>query len=504
MEEIFKQLPLHDRLVCKRVRKHWYRILMERSTFSADRNIHLNLQGDKLCLIKSDQCPMSVFMNAKYPYDAVTFIWGIRYENSNDLLEFGRHLGKSIKQVNFINFVTYDDPQICSIFHAMSLIEKFTFKYLRIKHAFLVFDFFQCQRPNFHHLPKVLKVTGIVSESDYDVLMRFNSTNTQIKIEHLRVETQVNLELVLPVLHSFQIQLLDFYFTKITLKNLVKLFDVKTISCQRMRLVNDNERLYSFLEPFLKKHLNIKKVNLVCCCLPPPVSFSQITELELVLMEPLSSLKPLQFLENLKSLEITHQTKNCGFGHDSIILNNLETFNCTSCVNCQKCCEALATSFVNLKEFYGNIELPEETKLIQMMLNNWKYLKIMKIKCQVFYLQGQEFDSQRKYLSELEIQASKIKFTADEIGQLCTAFNNLKTFSMQAKLNQEKPSLEEIIRSVVPLLGNLKLLDIGCREHNCSCNIHSIAESEVKRILKYLEDHRYPVKVKSNLRLIRF
>lgn len=472
---------------------------MERSIFSADRNIYL-----KDCLIKADQPPMSVFMKAKYPYDAVTFTGHVKYEKFKNILRFASHLGESIKEVNFHHFLIPKHDKALSVFLAMPLVKKFTFEYCDIKKALPVVKL-QSQNPNFFHLIKILKIWGGVYDLNghFDDLMPFISKGFTISIDSLAVASQVGLDQFLPIVQYLQINQLEFYVKGITYKNMMKLLDVEKIFCQQMELRHVDGNPYSFLELFLKKHQNIRDVALYYSHLPPPISFPQITELCLTLKEPVNSLKPLEFLENLQIFTIdSHDVVDatCDFGHEPITLNKLEKFETRGLRwTCQDCCEALSSSFVNLKEFNGWIEVSEDAKIFQMMLKNWKYLASMTFKCEILELQEHNFegfDSQRQYLTELYITSDKGNFTTDAMAKLSRIFPNFERIEIETEHGLAKPSLEEIVQKIVPLCGKLKWLCIECRlEQDCFCNIHSMSGTEVNKIVKHLEEHEFSVKV---------
>lgn len=231
LETILIKLDLHDRLVCKRVCQRWHKLLMERPIFHADRHIYL-----KNCLILPDQPPMSVFMAAKYPYEALTFEGDFYYNKRPDVIKFAQHLGKSVKEVTFRKFVPWDiDP--CLIVREMSSIETLSIKEGKLSDVFRVTDYVSSKMSHFLHNLKTLKVHQASAWSVQNIL-RFLSKDAEIFIDCLEVNDENHsIECLTQMMEAAQVNTLFFEAVNGSKADIIELLlELKSLSCQHIKI----------------------------------------------------------------------------------------------------------------------------------------------------------------------------------------------------------------------------------------------------------------------------
>lgn len=99
------------------------------------------------------------------------------------------------------------------------------------------------------------------------------------------------------------------------------------LECEHLKFSNKFEQSpFSYLEAFANQHQHVYSISLWCHHLPPPVTFSQITKLELELYSLRKSLKPLELLVNLVELEIQSNIEGCWIVHKPVNLMRLKKF----------------------------------------------------------------------------------------------------------------------------------------------------------------------------------
>lgn len=438
LETIFQKLPLHDRLICKEVCERWYSLLMKRAIFRNDRHIYL-----KDCQIRPNRAPMSVFMDAKYPYEILTIQCNVKYDCLNSLHHFGQILGSSVKEIVFA-FFYHDSRELCSILYDMPLVKSITFDRFRVYQATSVFALLHRQRPTF--VLSGLETLSIINQVDkaplemdtnLNEIKQFIRKGAQIIVGYLNLRGYHTVENMLLIMEDSKILDVSIAVSNRSDAEMKVLLDTKNLNCNRINFMySSQEWPYSYLEAFLNKHQHLNGISLTCGYLPPNISFPKITELHLELEQPLASLKPLDTLVNLHTLGIWQKTGDCGFGddHEPITLKKLKRLEADTMWTCDKCLEALANSFANLKSAIMITAHPMQSKEIQMIFNNWRYLEFVHINCHSFEFQDEafeDFDSPRVYLGKLEITSNvKLKISDHVIGKMNESFPNLESISL--------------------------------------------------------------------------
>lgn len=366
LELIFKELPRHNRLICKEVCKRWHKLLMERAIFRDDRHIYI-----KNCVIEPNRSPMSVFLNANNSYDILTIKSDVRYNALGDLYQFVRHIGKNMTEIilvttphtSFVKNILVDDTE-SPLFPKVETIN------IRNKST--------DQAPEI--ICGILQTIKEVVTKKVDVILDFVAFAPFKNLEHLSTISNVA-----------KINDLDISADRPNTE-MESLLNYENLNCQRLTLTYGPQKSpYSFLEALLTKHKNIQDVKLYCSALPPSITFPQITELTLDLFDEIEgeeiaieSLKPLEFLPNLKKLEIENVSGGCGFGHEPVSHSKLEEFDVVWFWPCRECLNALAKSFINLKSVKIRYQLENLTnKVLRMMMNNWQNIEYLYIEDQV-------------------------------------------------------------------------------------------------------------------------
>lgn len=519
---IFKNLPLHYRLKCKQVCKRWYELLMKRKIFREDRHIHLTD-----CLIEPGRPPMSVFMDAKLPYDILTL--KIREldkdvaENFVNSILFWRHLGQTVTEIHF-NILS------CSLRRHYGNLYEILFEMPEIKILVITgfLDLFvrkleevQEQTPDRQYLTKLETIKADACRVDclkenMAALKRVTPEHTEIIIDFLYFDENIALTEILSMMRTIKANCfkLEFDNVRTDAPVLQALLESENLPFNRIKLDYTRTKAYPSvtpLEEFLSKHQKVNELRMDANfdIIPLPDPFIQMTELTLwgrsrnrsVLME---SLEPLIHLETLiiRSTDI-----DCLDRHKTIDLPKLRKFSLMS-IKCSECLTALAKSFPNLEEFRCIMEIPDYLRVLGLMLRNWRSLKLLKADCEKnsdrtvktvenFENLVKKLKKPQLSLQTLDIPASQgLKYTGDDFIKMSKFFPNLN--SLGINVNKDMGDVEDIVKGILPAFTELTSLCITEVEYQFgrkSFASSSLSKSKSDAILKYVLRHGHSLRV---------
>lgn len=482
---------------------------MTRILFRNDR--HIYLRSRELRIIKANNSPLSIFMNAKFPYDILTFEygspWGEKIETIVDLKLLARHLGTSVKEVIFEEYgyeKHYLDYNYLSMLLEMPFVKSLTFKRQELKEVAKMFDFIHREEPNsFLHKLERLKIyireREVESLKDgLESIKQLIPSNTKIilMIESLSLCLSDDIKNCLSIIEIAQINNLN--VDPATLSQ--TLLKAENLNCRVLNLKCLPEQSpYPCLEDLLNKLKNITNVKLECTVLPPLIEFPQIKKLSLHLKSAVRSLKPLEFLVNLETLDVVQdRLDECNFGHEPITLNKLKTFHFNSYIDCEECLNALINSFQNLKAINFSSSDCASLKSFKLF-KNWPYLETLDLGIRECELDFKEFDdkqSPRVYLRELTIRSSiELSVTTDLLTKIGKLFPNIQRIRLESQ-NTRILFLEKFLRSVIPTctsaLSKLQSLKIFTGFYDGKI---IMTDSSKENLAKYLDEHGYVLKV---------
>lgn len=483
---------------------------MKRILFREDRHIYL-----RRCLINANKPPLSIFNNAKLPYDILT----IGYDVKVNLKEFGHHFGTSIKEVIFSNieywrrsneFVIH---QTYSILLEMPKVTSLTFEFINLRQVAKIFEKIHTNEPNsfLHNLKTLTFKTSqgktLIMDS-YQSIKQFISNETRIIIEHLSLTESDDVRKHLRCISdSAQFKHLYLDISRLSNADMEALLEISNLNCCFIEFGSEQFPCPLYLEAFFNKHKNIHDVRLHIRSLPPAVEFPQIKALHLDLRQDVKSFKPLEYLVNLEDLLIGlddwNTYKRCSFDHEPITLKKLRRLRFRGSTFCEKCLNALTKSFPNLKDILILSEDHMTFKTFKL-LSNWQYLERVQLVIDHFVMEANGFEefeeeqSSRTYLRELKIGSSKeLSVTADVLTKVGKLFSNIVNISLWSQ-NIILPSFDKLVRAVVPAyegtLNKLKVLKIS----SSNSNIRIVYER--KNLAKYLNEHGYKIKVRMKLK----
>lgn len=530
---IFKHLPLHYRLKCKQVCQRWYILLMTRAIFHQDRHIYFSD-----CFIEPNRPPMSVFMNAKLPYQILS-VKNTRnsppiQDFTKETIEFWRHLGQTVTEVHFEGYVDHEKYQEYEVYKI--LFEMPNVQLLSAKKCLndLQFDLSialnerEYERARFLQLEN-LKTIKASHCQVYRKCMLFTETTKYLNKLRLQspkefpntseiIDTVMvfynpsmyplnDLKKILSILRNLTVNTLEFQ----TVPILKSLFALENIPAKGVKLSYPVRVSPGFdlMKSVLEKHGNIKEVSLQCQVIRVP-AITQITTLIFTEHKqgadvPIRSLKFLDALVNLNSLTLQTTDVSCLFGHEAIDLPKMKKFSMKVMI-CFDCVNALANSFPNLSEFYGSIKDLDCSPILEKMFKNWRYLKVMEINStnslDNLGNSVENLEEQRLYLRTLKIKTSLVGSynSAEDFQQLSKAFPHLNTLSISIDATidaVEKNSsidaqtvLASLIQGIIPAFKELTTLEITLISF--PLGIHAC-----NAVLEYLEQHGHSLRVSS-------
>ncbi|XP_063696385.1 uncharacterized protein LOC134827597 [Culicoides brevitarsis] len=370
LEMIFKELPHHDRLICKEVCQRWYILLMESPVFKADRHIFLTN-----CQLQDDFPPMSIFLNATRPYE------NLKFGDIIQISDFQKSANYIRSFVKTLNFIGTKKMWMLLILENAPLLESLDFiegdLSLPVKNSVFneVIEFKNSKK----HLEQLKTI--IPSACKVNCHMKFNHfLFSKENIENLA-------EFLSTDQTTFFIDYIHANFKNITKQTIEKFLacDVNYETFELDITGNNNFEYDSFLDKLKASNITL---NLPFSNVFPPIpnNFHRITQVGFCKLSNAS--KWLQLCTNLKSIKciFPNMFNECWFGHEAIQHNTLESFVSTnSFMTCDQCLAALTKSFENLK----NICIISASKLL-LKANSWPKLEKMDLKCFELNLELQE------------------------------------------------------------------------------------------------------------------
>lgn len=492
-------LPLHDRLKCKEVCERWYEILMERAKFRGDRHIYL-----RKCMIKANQPPMSVFMQAKYLYDILSIQTGVKFDNLDDLIQFGRYLGLKVTEV-VLNRFHHKNCKVYMIVGEMPLVKSLTLKNMKVNKVTAALELIHSQEPTFrlHFLEKLTIRNKVLVQSEQmpsfaKAVKDFFRNKAEIIINRVNLKQGIAVDKLLPIMKLAKIHELSIDASERTNAEMEMLFEADNLYFECLQFIyysQSEQSPYPYLQAFLDKNKHLKDITLSCCYSPPTMAFPKITKLHLELTGSRKSLKPLDLLVNLQSLSITSGIpQECGIIHEPVNLLNLQTFSAYVPWFCEECLETLYKSFKNIKDTTISTRHQLTSNKLKRFIKNWSLLEDMHFVVDKFDLQEEDFDFRRERLRMLSIFSnSDLSISALAIKELSKTFPNLRTLTFNVISNFEFiPSLEDVVQAFVPAFSKLFVLQFWSDFHE---NPPTIDKFEIGVIVKHLVKHGYPLEV---------
>lgn len=516
---IFKHLPLHYRLKCKQVCQRWYILLMTRAIFHQDRHIYFSD-----CFIEPNRPPMSVFMNAKLPYQILSVKNTLHsppiQDFTKETIEFWRHLGQTVTEVHFEGDVDYEHEfETYKILFEMPNVQLLSDKKClndllfelsitrnerEYEHArFLQLENLKTIKAT--HCQVYRKCMLFTEQNKYLNKLRLQSpkefpntseiVDTVMVVYNPSIYSLNDLKKILSTLRNLTVNTLKFQ----TVPILKSLFALENIPAKGIKLSYPVRVSPGFdlMKSVLEKHGNIKEVSLQCQVIRVP-AITQITTLIFTehkqgADEPIRSLKFLDALVNLHSLKLQTTDESCLFGHEAIDLPKMKKFSMKA-MNCFECLTALANSFLNMSEFDGTIEVLDCLPILKKMFKNWRYLKVMKINSanslDNLRKSVENLEEPRLYLRTLKITTSLGSYnSAEDFQQLSKAFSHLNTLSISI---DAQTVLASLIQGIIPAFKELTTLEITSKESKSSLGIHAS-----NAVLEYLEGHGHSLRVSS-------
>lgn len=506
---IFKKLPLHYRLKCKEVCLRWYTLLMTRRIFRLDRHIYLNK-----CAIEPGLPPMSIFMQASYPYDILTLANGCHSipftRNLKETLDFWRHLGQSITDIRFDSSI---DPEMYGILYEMPQIKVLRFKNSLDRVTVGIICMYLTQfKPLLPNLKMLIATSCVIGPSKLTLkqaaaLRKIFPENIKIKVVGTGAVGGMQVEEILPVLQSVQANMMIVQVDEGPNDISKSLLATETLPFQCMKLIYPKasaEPSFDFLKAFLAKHPNVNSVYLECMYVSIPSTLTQITGIKITkdnLKNPLRSMKVLEPLVNLKSIEIYFpEDENCIFGHETVNLPKLCVLSIVGMnLKCMDCVTALTSSFPYLSKFeVFQLVFDDYQKVLEMLFKGWRYLKEALLFCGI-NLQSlgkafENFGEQRMYLRSLQIISTDVfKISGDDLLKMGKVFPHLNTLSIN--YDGATGDLEDIVKGIIPAFKELTKLGIGASNHE-----GPIRKDTAISVLNHIEKYGQSLRVRKDIK----
>lgn len=400
---------------------------------------------------------MSVFMKSTHGYDIVTIESGVMFGDPDEFIEFGRFLGLTVTEVLLDHFEVENDlnpylEDMCSFLKAINE--------------------FSCQR-------------------------------AQITINRVYLDEIAGVENILSVLKFAKVNRLDIVNEERSNEEMKMLSDAEILDCEHLEFLSYFEHSpWPFLKDF--QHQNVKTISISSRHLPPPsIAFPRITELYLDLQGNAKSLKPLESLINLRTLQIHSETAGCGIIHQPVTLMNLQTLEINGTHwTCPECLETMFCSFKTLKELYINTGHQFTLNRLISLIKNWKSITKIEIRVDTFefHIQdGEEFDISIECIHSLLIEerCTDFSITTEAIKHLSKAFPNVTELFLSSHFGslQFIPSFEKIVQTVIQAFTNLDYLELWSEEELNNQNSPTIDKSQLEVVVTHLAKHGYQVEV---------
>lgn len=470
---------------------------MTRKIFSDDRHIYFSK-----CSIDKKLRPMTVFMNAKFPYDILTLgfeLCDYIYSDWDQISEFWRHLDDSVTEIRVKNEVQQKLVKIFWELRTRSFVVKDGFdivdldqRYVRVpRDEFADFELLDwCET----FKAETLTITNLQQTKwDYEEFHDTCSKDAKIFIETVNVAVNVPLDEVFSLLKDVKVNALEISVDGDTEELLQNAIATQNLPVQRIKLVYPtNEPEFDQVKALLDKHPNIKEMHLECEFSVFPFPFTQITDLNFTDEDRTGKFRPpsFKFLENLinlKSLKVRILDRHCMFGHETVTLPKLRTFQMSG-RNCSKCLTALAGSFPDLEKFDGAINVNDYTSILELMFRNWRYLKHMTVSSTVSLRNVnksvENIQEKRIYLRTLDIKLKyATQYSGDSFLKMSQIFPHLNTLSIYV---DERVDLVEVIKGIVPGFKELTTLDIVGNSAAPTTSSKRLKTSTSNDIVEYL------------------